>query len=583
MTPFRSIWCWDFEYRSEPGERPDVHCMVARELHSGREVRWWRGEQQPELPLGDDAALFVAFYAPAEIGCHLAPSWPLPRHVLDLYAEHRVATNGRDVASSLLAALEYHGLDRMAAVEKDEMRQLAIRGGPFSAGERAALVDYCAADVITTGQLYQRMSTAIDWPRALLRGRYMATVAQMEHRGVPLDVETLEQLREHREDLLTRIIRRVDARYGVFDGRTFKADRFAAYLGATGIPWPHLERGGLALDETTFRRQAERYPQLEDLRQLRTTLAQVRAESIAVGDDGRNRCMLSPLRTKTGRNAPSNSRFIFGASRWWRALIRPEPGRALAYLDWQQQEIGIAAALSKDEAMMAAYASGDFYLSFARMAGGDPSQRPLFKACALAVMYGMSSRGLAAKIGQPEPYAAELLRLHKATFPRFWRWQQAAINVATLTGRIHASLGWRLHPTADTRVRTLGNWPVQSNGSEMLRLACVMGAERGAALCAPIHDAVLIEASEQQIAAAAETMRGAMVDASATILRGFPLRVDIKVITYPNRLIEPGGRAMWELVSAELQELTHDRRQSLSPAGRDAGGRPLEAHPAAAR
>ena len=52
------------------------------------------------------------------------------------------------------------------------------------------------------------------------------------------------------------------------------------------------------------------------------------------GSDGRNRCLLSPFRSITGRNQPSNARFIFGPSCWLRSLIQPEPGRAVAYVDW---------------------------------------------------------------------------------------------------------------------------------------------------------------------------------------------------------------------------------------------------------
>ena len=69
---------------------------------------------------------------------------------------------------------------------------------------------------------------------------------------------------------------------------------------------------------------------LEPLRQLRTTLGQLRLNDLAVGSDGHNRCLLSPFRSETGRNQPSNSRFIFGPSRWIRGLIRPPQGYGLA-------------------------------------------------------------------------------------------------------------------------------------------------------------------------------------------------------------------------------------------------------------
>ena len=85
------------------------------------------------------------------------------------------------------------------------------------------------------------------------------------------------------------------------------------------------------------------------LRELRTSLSQMRLNDLAVGPDGRNRALLSAFRSRTGRNQPSNSTFIFGPAVWLRGLIKPEPGNALAYIDWSQQEFGIAAALSGDD------------------------------------------------------------------------------------------------------------------------------------------------------------------------------------------------------------------------------------------
>ena len=110
--------------------------------------------------------------------------------------------------------------------------------------------------------------------------------------------------------------------------------------------------------------------------------------------------MLSPFMSRTGRNQPSNSRFIFGPSAWLRGLIKPNKDRAIAYIDYEQQEFGLAAALSGDEAMKEAYNSGDPYLTFAKQAGAVPddatkqshkSERDQFKVCALAVQYGMGA------------------------------------------------------------------------------------------------------------------------------------------------------------------------------------------------
>jgi DNA polymerase-1 len=87
------------------------------------------------------------------------------------------------------------------------------------------------------------------------------------------------------------------------------------------------------------------------LRELRHALGELRLNSLAVGLDGRNRTLLSPFRSKTSRNQPSNAKAIFGAATWIRGLIKPEPGTALAYLDFSSQEFAIAACLSGDERM----------------------------------------------------------------------------------------------------------------------------------------------------------------------------------------------------------------------------------------
>src|SRR5260370_28278298 len=101
-----------------------------------------------------------------------------------------------------------------------------------------------------------------------------------------------------------------------------------------------------------------RYPFLAPLRDLRSTLIRLNELELPVGQDGRNRGSLAPYRSVTGRNSPPTSEFIFGKPTWIRSLVKPEPGRAIAYIDWSSAEFGIAAALSGDVRMKAAYESG---------------------------------------------------------------------------------------------------------------------------------------------------------------------------------------------------------------------------------
>jgi len=89
-----------------------------------------------------------------------------------------------------------------------------------------------------------------------LRGRYMKAVALMERNGVPIDVATRERLMERWDDIQDRLIQKIDADYGIYEGRTFKWDRFASWLIKNGVPWPRLKSGRLDGKDDTFREMA---------------------------------------------------------------------------------------------------------------------------------------------------------------------------------------------------------------------------------------------------------------------------------------------------------------------------------------
>jgi DNA polymerase family A len=396
----------------------------------------------------------------------------------------------------------------------------------------------------------------------------MAAAACIEHNGVPIDVEELALLRANWLFIQDQLIAEIDAAYGVYEGRTFKRDRFATWLVANGIPWARLESGELDLTDDTFRHAARAYPAVAPLRELRSSLAEMRLSDLAVGIDGRNRIILSAFRARTGRNQPSNSKFIFGPSVWLRGLIKPPPGFAIAYIDWKQQEFGIAAALSSDQAMLAAYRSGDPYLAFAKQAGAVPSdatgtshksQRELFKQCALAVQYGMEEKSLALRIGQPVIVARGLLQVHHETYRTQWRWSDAAVDHAMLHGAIHTVFGWHLRVGENPNTRALRNFPMQANGAEMLRIACCLATERGIEVCAPIHDAVLICAPIDRIERDVAAMRAAMAEASRAVLSGFELGTDVSITQYPDRYMDSRGRVMWDRVH-RLIHARADRR-----------------------
>ena len=86
--PFDEIWLHDFEFVAQPGECPDVVCLAAYEMRSGRAIRLWRDELGAKPPYRtDDGVLFVNFVANAEMACHLSLGWPVPKNILEKVKE----------------------------------------------------------------------------------------------------------------------------------------------------------------------------------------------------------------------------------------------------------------------------------------------------------------------------------------------------------------------------------------------------------------------------------------------------------------------------------------------------------------
>lgn len=565
---FRQIWVCDTEFLAPPGECPRPVCLVAREFRSGRVVRLWADDmasmRAAPFDVGENS-LFVAYFASAELGVFLANGWPLPKRVLDLYGEFRVHTNGKPTPAGkgLIGAMSYFGLTSMGTEDKDSNRSLILRGGPWSAEERNRILDYCEADVDGTAELLTRMIPVISLARGVgLRGRYAKALAHMERTGIPIDVPTLDRIKANWVKLQHKMIDDVAATVPVYVDRRFHERSFSHWLAQNGIPWPCHESGRLVLDRETFREMARLHPGVALLHELREGLSQLRLGEVPVGADGRNRVLLSPFGSITGRNQPSNARFIFGAATWLRSLIVPPPGRFVAYVDWTSQEIGIAAKLADDANLLAAY-DDDPYLWFAKRVGAVPAdatkeshkaQRDLYKATMLGVGYGMGERSLAMRIGQSEARARMLLLQHRETFPALWSWMNGAVNHALLTGRIVAKFGWTYHVGTDPNPRSLQNWPVQSNAAEMMRLAACMLTEAGIDVCCPVHDAFLIEGPADQAEEIVDRTQEIMAEASAITLDGFRLRSDAKIVMPGERYHDDRGREFFERMIRNLED-----------------------------
>jgi DNA polymerase-1 len=578
---YKDVIALDFEFVAADGERQRPICLVAKSLKKGTQTRLWVAEgAQCPLPLGPEY-LYVGYYASAEWNCFLSLGWDLPTRIIDLYPEYRRMTNGAAGHTmrsgyGLLAAAEAFGIAAMDANYKTDMRELIISGGPWSPEQQNDILEYCAEDVEISGNLFREM-----WPKiatdqlaltqALLRGRYTVAIAKMEFSGTPVDTELFAGLMLYWPELCLHLIEAVDQDYDIYEGTTFKQAKFESWVAAQAIQWPKTDNGKLKLDEATFRQMSKSHTQVASLHELRVTLAQMRSLKLHVGANGRNRTLLRPFAAKTSRNQPSTTKSIFGNSAWLRSLIKPEEGYGLAYVDYSSQEIAIAAALSGDQSMWQAYVSGDPYMAFAIQAGLAPTGatkashkeiRSRCKQIVLGVGYGMGAESLALGAGIHKVEANGLLNSHKMTYRVFWKWAEANQMRALMGEPLVTPLGWKiqLRRDPDPNDRSLLNWPMQSTGADIMRLAACMLTEAGIEVCCPIHDAFLVRFSlAQEIDVIARTTK-LMVDASKIVMGGHACRVDTEIVRYPDRYMDERGEVMFGRIMTLLDMLRAKQR-----------------------
>jgi DNA polymerase-1 len=564
-VPCKFINYPDFEFQTGRGNRPEVVCMVVREVRSGETRRYWHDElhkmSRAPFETGADAVM-VAYAAQAELSCFLALGWPLPANTVDQYAEFRAETNGPRRNASLLDALALYNLPHMDAALKESNRDLVLsrdwssEEAHHDSEEKIQVLDYCQSDVDAGAALLLATADSIDWPRALIRGQYAAAVASMEHAGVPIDLSLLRRIRRKWPRIRRELIAEVDSVYGVYDGETFKRDRFSRWLHHEGISWPQLESGLIGLSDDAFKLQETAYPIIAPLRELRNTVRQGNLDGLQVGYDGRARTSLRPFASVTGRNQPSTTRFPFGTAKWMRGFIAPSQERDLAYIDFTAQEIGIAAGLSGDERLIAAYVDGDCYMAFAKQAKlvpadatkySHPEIRNACKVVVLGLNYGMGAESIALQASITAAHARELIALHKRTYRVFWKWSDDMAEAALLARSQRTVFGWPRRLIGGERLSSIRNFPMQANGAEMMRVAAIGAVRAGIEVCAPVHDAFLIAAPAAQLEQDVEAMREIMTQAGVVVC-GVPIRTEAKLIRYPSRYMEDRGIEMWNRV-----------------------------------
>src|SRR5262249_54129197 len=101
---------------------------------------------------------------------------------------------------------------------------------------------------------------------------------------------------------------------------------------------------------------------------------------------------------------------------------------------------------------------------------------------------------LAVRAGISLSEACEILARLRARFRVFEDYARSVLDHAGLNLEICTPFGWYMQCPSGTNPRTIRNFPIQSTGSEILHVMCILAEGRGIEWGASIHAAVLAEA-----------------------------------------------------------------------------------------
>jgi len=182
----------------------------------------------------------------------------------------------------------------------------------------------------------------------------------------------------------------------------------------------------------------------------------------------------------------------------YRSIITAHGDALLGYVDFDQFEVGIMAALSDDEELKRLYSAGDMYELFATTRLGLVGNRKAAKQLFLSYAYGMSRKALvdaAVSLGVDRQKAKEAFRL----FQRYEQWKkevwiefQSAGQVTTVLGNHYRRAGGS--QLTGREQRSAVSQVVQGTASLIFkRTLLAVAATNDVRVVLPMHDALLFE------------------------------------------------------------------------------------------
>jgi DNA polymerase-1 len=231
-----------------------------------------------------------------------------------------------------------------------------------------------------------------------------------------------------------------------------------------------------------------------------------------------------------------------------RSAFVADPGCRLISADYSQVELRVLAHLADDPVLIEAFTRGeDIHARTALEIFGVPpalqthEHRRTAKAINYGVVYGLSSFGLKGRTGTGQTEAQQYIDAYFRRYRKVKELLDRLVEEARTTGRVRTLFG-RLRPIPEINSqdaparnraeREAMNTPVQGTAADLMKLAMIKVHTRlerekmRTRMLLTVHDELVFEAPEAELAQAREVVRAEMESAYPLKV---PLRVDIGV------------------------------------------------------
>jgi len=196
------------------------------------------------------------------------------------------------------------------------------------------------------------------------------------------------------------------------------------------------------------------------------------------------------------------SPFLQSLPKRYRDIIRPDDAKTLAYVDFDQFEVGIMAALSGDKALHTLFDENDMYESFRINHLEGQGTRKAAKVLFLAYAYGMKKKNLPI-VGASFGLDRRVVREAFSSFSTYEKWKQAKVVEFERRGFVSTSFGNRFYSAGPTPTRkeklSAISQIVQGEGSLIFKKALLSVAGMADVdVLLPMHDALLFQHADPE-------------------------------------------------------------------------------------